>query len=332
MSKSRRQEPDIAKSENGEYLWGKIHVWVLHLGLSGAELATYVALRSWDSGSGTVWPSVKSIAARANLHPKTVEKAIQRLASDDIGLIVVEQRHRSDGSLTSCNYHLTDTPPRHLAGGYPSYGGEGYPRNGGEVPARRREQEETTEETSTEPDHGTDENSGLTTGTHAGPRGARGPQRPHKRKRRSATEVDRQLFADVLARNGEDLDDQAIDECYGDFARRWGAKYPGKWLEANETEGNLDGFLGSKGLWYEEDEIVDAQLKRLARMLLEDIGFKSTGRSAWPLADIAREIAPRSPLSGMERIIVALSRPYGAGDKTAEATQRINALRAEAAA
>lgn len=92
--------------------WAMVPAWVLTVGLVGSELAVYVALRTFADRSGDASPYVRTIADRAGVGLRTAEKAIARLR--DLGLVTSTQRHRADGSLAGCDYHLTDVMPPSL--------------------------------------------------------------------------------------------------------------------------------------------------------------------------------------------------------------------------
>lgn len=85
-----------------------VPVWVLRKGLTGAELAVYVALRSFADRCGEAYPRSKTIAARAGVHEVTVRKAITRLR--ELDLVRTEKWHRSDGSVGGLIYHMRDLP------------------------------------------------------------------------------------------------------------------------------------------------------------------------------------------------------------------------------
>lgn len=128
-----------------------VPVWVLQVGLSGAELATYVAMRSFADRRGEGWPKVKSIAERAGVNPRTAEKAIARFR--ELGMLTSVQRRRPDGSISGCTYYLRDVPLTGrqvvaVAGGSPvppvRTAGTPPGEMDGAPPAVRREQEQTT--------------------------------------------------------------------------------------------------------------------------------------------------------------------------------------------
>lgn len=89
--------------------WAMVPVWVLSKGLTGGELATYVSLRSFADRSGEAHPSFRTVAERAGLSVKTVEKAVSRLR--DLGLLRTTRRYRPDGSIAGCDYVLVDVDP-----------------------------------------------------------------------------------------------------------------------------------------------------------------------------------------------------------------------------
>lgn len=100
-------QQDTVKTQIGP--WAHIPVWVLTLGLKGSELAVYVALRSFaDRTSGEAHPHVKTIAQRAGVSERTVERALSRFRELDI--MTSQQWHRVDGSIGGCHYLLRDIP------------------------------------------------------------------------------------------------------------------------------------------------------------------------------------------------------------------------------
>ena len=84
-------------------------VWVLGRGLTGSELAVYVALRSFADGSGSAPVQVRTIADRARVSERTTERAIARLR--DLDMLTTSQAYRGDGSIWGCTYTLRDVPP-----------------------------------------------------------------------------------------------------------------------------------------------------------------------------------------------------------------------------
>lgn len=86
-----------------------VPTWVLQIGLTGGELATYVALRSFANIAGKCWPTVDTIAGRARTTRRTVEKALARFR--DLGLMTSHQRHNTKtGAVVGCTYVLRDIP------------------------------------------------------------------------------------------------------------------------------------------------------------------------------------------------------------------------------
>lgn len=108
--------------------WGMVPAWVLLVkdkdgkGLSGSDLRVYIALRTFADRWGAAFPHVPTIAARADVTPRTAEKSITRLR--DLGLLTSKRRYRADGSISGCDYVLRDIPPSpdegDNAGGVPS--------------------------------------------------------------------------------------------------------------------------------------------------------------------------------------------------------------------
>jgi hypothetical protein len=86
-----------------------IPVWCLTVGLTGSELATLVALRSFANGSGDAWPMVRTIAQRAGVSENTVKKAVATLRTK--GMITTTLRYYETGCCAGSTYHLTDVQP-----------------------------------------------------------------------------------------------------------------------------------------------------------------------------------------------------------------------------
>jgi len=93
-------------SEYGPF--AMVPIWVLNVGLKGAELAVYVALRSFADRGRRAHPRVRTIAQRAGVNQRTAERAIDRMR--DLGLITTERIYREDGGVAGCNYSLRDAP------------------------------------------------------------------------------------------------------------------------------------------------------------------------------------------------------------------------------
>lgn len=68
-----------------------------------------------DDGGGNCFPSVKTLARKTRLSPRTVKRRLHRL--EELGLIAITPRVREDGSASSNTYRLiitrgaTETPP-----------------------------------------------------------------------------------------------------------------------------------------------------------------------------------------------------------------------------
>ena len=86
-----------------------VPVWVLDAGLTGAELAVHISLRSFADRRGEAHPLVRTIAQRAGVSVRTAERAIARMR--EIGMLTSEQIIRPDGSVGGCRYRLVDIPP-----------------------------------------------------------------------------------------------------------------------------------------------------------------------------------------------------------------------------
>lgn len=124
-----------------------VPIWVLGQGLSGSELAVYVALRSYADRSGDAHPQVPAIAARAGVTTRTAERALARLRTLD--MIKVTRLHRADGSVAGCNYWLRDVP---IVGPDEIVGVPRPSRRG--TPTRMSEQEQTNKQTKAPPPTG----------------------------------------------------------------------------------------------------------------------------------------------------------------------------------
>jgi len=85
-----------------------VPVWTLKY-LKGAEVAVYVALRSFADREGYGYPRTKTIAERAGVAVNTVRNAIQKMRSHN--LLTTSERRRPDGSLAGLDYFLIDVDP-----------------------------------------------------------------------------------------------------------------------------------------------------------------------------------------------------------------------------
>jgi len=82
-----------------------VPAWVLHLGLSGSELAVYISLCSFANGNGSsCYPSTKLIAERAGVAVGTVRNAVMVLRRK--GALTTTKRRRRDGSICGLRYLL----------------------------------------------------------------------------------------------------------------------------------------------------------------------------------------------------------------------------------
>lgn len=111
--------------------WAMVPVWVLAVGLTGAELAVYVALRSYADRQGDARPYVRTLALRAGVSPRTAERALARFR--ELNLVRTTQRRRPDGSTAGLAYRLRDVAPRPAVSGGPDERDGGPPdeRDGG---------------------------------------------------------------------------------------------------------------------------------------------------------------------------------------------------------
>jgi hypothetical protein len=105
------QEPDDASEVTTQVgPWAMVPAWVLGMGLTGAEWAVYVALRSFADRSGGARPKVRTIAERAAVSERTVERAIARFRT--LGMLRSQRIYSRDGrEIIGCHYMLRDTPP-----------------------------------------------------------------------------------------------------------------------------------------------------------------------------------------------------------------------------
>jgi hypothetical protein len=90
--------------------WAMVPGWVLHVGLTGNELAVYVALRTFAGRTGEAWPRISVLADRAGVSRSTVDRALARLRQLD--LVRSRTNRRPDGSVTGSRYWLRDVPPQ----------------------------------------------------------------------------------------------------------------------------------------------------------------------------------------------------------------------------
>src|SRR5712691_2861014 len=84
-----------------------VPVWVLSMGLTGSELAVYIALRSYANGQGEAHPYVKTLARRAGVVGRTAERALARFR--ELGLMTSQQRWK-DREIIGNTYWLRDVP------------------------------------------------------------------------------------------------------------------------------------------------------------------------------------------------------------------------------
>lgn len=78
--------------------------------LSSSELAVYIALLSFGSKKKpNPYPTYQAISARANVSPKTVQRAIESLAADH-GLIKVTKRYNKDAKKYDSNQYTFTLP------------------------------------------------------------------------------------------------------------------------------------------------------------------------------------------------------------------------------
>jgi hypothetical protein len=124
-----------------------VPIWILSSGLTAAEITVYVALRSFADRQGDAYPSVRKVADLAGVAKSTAEKAVARMR--ELGLLTSSRRHREDGSISGCDYHLVDVMPDALRGGVPRPArAGGTPASEGTHPGQPGSKEHTSEHTS----------------------------------------------------------------------------------------------------------------------------------------------------------------------------------------
>lgn len=92
--------------------WSMVPTWILGIGLSGSELVVYVALRSFADRDGEAHPHFSSIAERAGVSVRSVERAIARFRT--LGILATTRRYRADGGLAGLTFRMVDVMPEHL--------------------------------------------------------------------------------------------------------------------------------------------------------------------------------------------------------------------------
>jgi hypothetical protein len=91
--------------------WAAVPTWVLTLGLTGTELAVYVALRSFADRDGAARPYIRTLMVRAGVSRSTVKRALDRFR--DLQLIRTRQRTTTAGAVAGLDYWLRDVPVIH---------------------------------------------------------------------------------------------------------------------------------------------------------------------------------------------------------------------------
>ena len=108
--------------------------WAWRQQLPSTSKLVLMALADAADDEGNCWPSVATIAVKACVSTRTVQRVIQTLTERQ--LLSVQQRYRSNGSCSSNGYRLSlgggdklspapdtgDTPPRHPCQGDPDTG------------------------------------------------------------------------------------------------------------------------------------------------------------------------------------------------------------------
>ena len=107
-------DPAESAPESKGGSWAMVHVWFLELEhegspLTGGDLRTYIALRSYADRNGDCYPKLKTVAARARTSLASVKRAVAKFA--DLNLIEITHQYRDDGSLRSSRYHMVDVCP-----------------------------------------------------------------------------------------------------------------------------------------------------------------------------------------------------------------------------
>jgi hypothetical protein len=88
-----------------------VPIWILSMGLTGSEVAVYVALRSFCDRNGECYPTMRTVATRAGCSYYTVRNALKRFR--ELDLLTTADVYRSDGQgLAHLRYHLIDLDPR----------------------------------------------------------------------------------------------------------------------------------------------------------------------------------------------------------------------------
>jgi hypothetical protein len=78
--------------------------WAWRQVLKPVSKLVLMALADAADDKGVCWPSISTVAAKCNISTRTVRRSIQLLVAR--GLVVVEQRYRTDGSFSSNLYRL----------------------------------------------------------------------------------------------------------------------------------------------------------------------------------------------------------------------------------
>lgn len=88
-----------------------VPIWVLTIGLTGGEIAVYVALRSFCDRNGDCFPTARTIATRAEANVGATRNAIQKFRR--LGLLTTDEVYRKNSrELAYLRYHLVDLDPR----------------------------------------------------------------------------------------------------------------------------------------------------------------------------------------------------------------------------
>jgi hypothetical protein len=78
--------------------------WAWRQALKPVPKLVLMALADIADDKGICWPSIATLAAKCNLSTRTIRRSIQFLVARD--LLLVEHRHRTDGSCSSNRYRL----------------------------------------------------------------------------------------------------------------------------------------------------------------------------------------------------------------------------------
>lgn len=101
-------------STSGNYAYAVVPEWILEAEISAQAVRLFALLDRYVGRNESAWPSRRTLAERMKVTTKTIDRALAELV--DVGAIVIEQRYRVDGSLTSSSYVLWPLTMRHGRG------------------------------------------------------------------------------------------------------------------------------------------------------------------------------------------------------------------------